>query len=136
MEYSIKKYRLERVLIDDFKINLPEVPEYHFQTGIRRSIAIIPRWTTWKMEYKNEPEEIYEFDIIMVYLGFDSKIETTHIRMSELNDVLSQENKTSWDIREWFISNRGKDTLRTEEQFKVDYQSALEKIQEKLTFKK
>ena len=104
-------------------INLPDKPAFYFETGIRRSIAVIPQWTTWQLEQLQKPEEIYAYKVIFVYNSFESKIDSTDIVMSQLESYFrsTADSKIGPLIR--FITDCENDGFdkRTEEQFIADY---------------
>jgi len=48
MKLQIKQYEYEKKEVASKEIQLPSETSYFFQTHIRRSIKIIPCYTTWK----------------------------------------------------------------------------------------
>ena len=74
MKLAINKYKYEKVLDTSSEVEIPEVPEYHFQTGIRKSIAIIPEQTTWQKEKFNIPEQVQTLVFICIYGNFEKII--------------------------------------------------------------
>jgi hypothetical protein len=126
MKHKIERYKYEKVLDKEYEIDLPEVPEFHFQFGIRRAIAIIPQWTTWNMEHNNKPEEIYAIDFISVYRSFDCRIEKSSINVSSLADAL-RKGDDHYSLA-GFLEDRTIGGNRTLEQFMGDYNSAIEEM--------
>lgn len=129
MKLAINKYKYEKVLDTSSEVEIPEVPEYHFQTGIRRSIAIIPEWTTWQKENFNKPEQVHTLVFICIYGNFENKVEITRCSVENLRDYLTSTiNKTDSSIVNFFLNERDEYTTRTKEQFMADYNNAITKF--------
>lgn len=126
MKKTIEKYTYVKTIDSSVEIDLPDNIEYHFETGIRRSICIIPVWTTWQKEQGKE-EEIWKYDIICVYGNFEDKIEKTSIAVSDLSDILKTTTKYGC-LNDFLVNGRSKYTVRTKEQFMADYNNVLNKI--------
>lgn len=127
---ELKQYHYVKEEIASITWELPTEPQYFFETHIRRSISIVPEWTTWNMEYNQKPEEIFQFKVICVYLSFEAKIDAFIIPVSRLEDLYYREKEQHGDIVKGLINNDFH--KRTKEQFMADFNSCLEKIKEKL----
>lgn len=126
MTIKIKQYKLVKQEVDSKEFILPEKIEYYFETGMRRSIRIVPIWTTWNKKTKNIPEEIYAYNITCVYRNFEAKIENFSIEISHIEDIYYGKDKHSDFVRFWIDNNFNE---RTEDQFKEDLINVLNKIQ-------
>lgn len=105
-------------------ISLPDTTSFYFETHIRRSIAVIPQWTSWLKEQEGNEEEIYAYDIICVYLSFECKLEKFTINVSRLNDHYNDSKCKEFRIID-FLLNADKSDIRTKEQFLSDYDQVL-----------
>jgi len=125
MKVKVPIYKFVKELVEDNEFELPDEESYYFETGIRRSIRIIPIWTTWKHE-KQEPEIIFQYHITMVYKSFENKIESFIISAtSGLSDLYKEDNKSN---KASIIQSLFKGWLdkRTKEQFEADLNSTIE----------
>lgn len=125
MKFKISRYKVQKVLDTEIEIDVPEQPEFHFQTGIRRSIAIFPEWTTWNEETYKKPEEVWKVKFVCVYLSFENKIEVTEVQLNHIKEPTGLERGGS--VVEFFLNGRSEYTKRTKEQFMDDYNRATEK---------
>lgn len=123
---KIKKYKLERVEIDSIDFELPTETEYFFETGIRRSIKVIPIFTTWQKESQNKDEEVYQIAFVCVYSNFESKIERIEISVSNLERLYYNSNEKYHDLIKSYID--GEFNKRTKEQFEGDFEKVLNEI--------
>lgn len=126
MKTQIKQYKYEKIETSSFDLELPEETSYFFETGIRRSIRIVPVFTSWNKEQYNKEEELYKFDITCVYLSFECKIERFSVPISdfEKDKEIIEKNLflRSW-INGWFDK-------RTQTDFENDLKQAIDKINE------
>ena len=127
MKIVIKQYQYKKVEIASKEIELPTETSYFFETGIRRSIKIIPRFTTWNKEYYNKEEELYELIVVCLYQSSECKAEKFSLRVSELENIYYSENDEHKGfvtalIENWFDK-------RTKEQFDVDFNHIFSEIQ-------
>lgn len=123
MKKSIEIYKIQKVLDKNFEVDLPDETCYFFETGIRRSIRIVPIWTTWKHE-QGEDEIIYQYHITCVYRSFENKIESFKVSaISGLSNIYKSDKKHPLQslMLGWLDS-------RTEEQFMQDLQLAIEEL--------
>lgn len=104
-------------------LDLPDVTSFYFQTGVRRSIAVIPIWTTWQKNQGKE-EEIYNYDIICVYRSFECKVVKFTIAVSRLNDHYNEGKGKEYEIID-FLLTADRYNERTKEQFLIDYNNAI-----------
>lgn len=128
MKIPIKKYKIERVIDEEFTINIPEKEIYFFITGIRVSVKVIPIWTKWNQEHYNKPEEIWKLKFVLVYGSWESKIESFEIQISNIADIISGDSCTRKRILD--ALNEDLEGNRTKEQFETDFRNVLNKIQE------
>ena len=124
MKISIKTYKYEKVIINDCNFELPENTCYFFETGVRRSIKIVPVWTTWNKENGKE-EEIWSYDVTCVYRSFECKIEKFSISVSSIEELYQSKGEKSEFIYSLLNNYFQK---RTEEQFNSDLKSAIKEI--------
>lgn len=124
---KIEQYKLEKIVTESKEWEVPQEPQYYFETGIRRSVAIIPKWTSWNKEQYNKDEEVFALDIICVYQSFDAKIEKTSINISSINDAYNRSKESQSSIIK-FLIDYAHDCKRTKEQFMSDYTGCLESI--------
>lgn len=130
MELSIQlsQYKMQKVVTASKEVKLPTKPSFYFQTHIRRAIAIIPTYTTWKKEINGEPEEIWKYEIVCVYVDFKDTIEKFSIHLRDFERLYHLEKSPQGDfIRAW-LDNEFLD--RTKEQFESDFKSILDNIQQ------
>lgn len=130
MKKKIEKYKFEKVLDKEYEIDIPEVPEYYFQTGIRRAIAIIPIWTSWNVEHNQKPEEIYALKFICVYGSFENKLESTQIAISDI--IRNSQALENRDSLTFLLAHRADYSKRTKEQFMADLEGGINKLKEEL----
>ena len=64
---KIRQYEYEKKEVASKEIELPKETSYYFETGVRRSIKIIPRFTIWNKERFNKEEELYELEVVCLY---------------------------------------------------------------------
>jgi hypothetical protein len=127
MNLKIKKYEYEKIEVESKEIQLPTETSYFFETSIRRSIKIIPRFTTWNEERYNKEEELYELIVVCLYQSFECKVEKFKIRVSEIEDIYYSEKHehkrfVTALIENWFYK-------RTKEQFDADFEQVFSEIQ-------
>lgn len=142
---ELKKYKYEKVPTESKFWELPTEPLYLFETHIRRSISIVPHWTTWNRKTYKKPEEIFELKIICVYQSFDAKIESYTIAVSSIEDLYHKESKDyggphsvikflidldTYEVKdeEGNITGTKFYGERTKEQFESDFHGCIKKI--------
>ncbi|WP_370408836.1 hypothetical protein [Tenacibaculum dicentrarchi] len=123
---EIKQYEYEKKEVSSKKVDLPTETSYFFETGIRRSIKIEPRYTTWNVERNDKPEELYELIVTCVYLSSELKLEKYNIRVNRIEEIYYSEKHehkrliTSL-VEEWLDE-------RTKTQFQEDFNYLLTKV--------
>lgn len=130
MKTKIEKWKFVKQIETGVEVELPDEIEYHFQTGIRRSIAIIPEWTSWQKD-RGKEEEIWKYDFICVYDDFKCKIEKASIQVSQISSLL-QNDKDSYSLVDFLVNEKGEYTVRSKERFMADYNKVLNNINELL----
>lgn len=120
---EIRTFEYKKEFTKSISFELPTEIEYHFQTGIRRSIAIIPEF------YKNE---VYSLTFICVYLSFECRIEKDNIRVNSMEDIYHIEGNSKAKGLVEFVMFRDKHTIRTKEQFEADFANAVKEIKDLL----
>lgn len=129
MKTKIEKFKLERVSLGEIEVDLPEEPIYIFEFGRRVMYGIFPKWTTWQVERDNKPEEIWEYDVITISESFsDYSIEKFTVRVSDFDRLYNSNNKISTKkerVVKFLIDGIEQRSIRTEEQFLHDYNSAI-----------
>ena len=124
---KIKQYEYEKKEVAAKEIELPKETSYYFETGVRRSIKIIPKFTTWNKKQFNKEEELYELEVVCLYNSFECIAEKFTIRISEVENIFySEKHKHNQFIvalvENWFYS-------RTKEQFEADFKCTFDKMQ-------
>ena len=126
MKLQIKQYEYIQKEIGSIEVNLPTETSYYFQTGIRRSIKITPKYTTWNKEFHNKEEELYEYDIVYVYGSSECKVEKVSIGVRKIEEIYYSEKHEHKRLIVALISD---DLLvRTKEQFEEDLNDVLTQI--------
>ncbi len=126
MKLTIKQYKYEKVETDSKEIELPTEPMYFFETGIRRSIRIVPVFTTWNKELGKE-EEVYELEVTCVYRSFECRIEKFSLSINDIKELyFSEKSHHHKGFVEAFVNNWL--DKRTKEQFESDLNSVISSI--------
>ena len=123
MKLEIKQYKFQKVEVGSKEIDLPSETSYFFETGVRRSIRIVPSFTTWNQEKFNKPEEIYELHITCVYLSFECRVEKFSLTPKKIEELYYSEKQNHKDFVTgladgWF-------DVRTKDQFESDLNMAI-----------
>lgn len=126
MEIKIKQYEYQKTEINSKVIILPTKPIFYFETHIRRSIRIVPLYTTWQKNRFDKEEEIYELDFTCVYMSSEIKVERFKIRVSQIEEIYYLSDHKHKQIvvalvEDWLDS-------RTSEQFYSDLNFVLSEI--------
>jgi hypothetical protein len=127
MTLKLKQYKYEKIEVASKEIQLPTEISYFFETGIRRSIKIIPRFTTWNKEQYNKEEELYELIVICIYQSQECKAEKFSLKASELENIYYSEKHKHKEfvtglVEGWFDE-------RTKEQFDADFNAVFSEMQ-------
>lgn len=127
MKVKLETYELVRNKTGLVEAELPEITSYYFETGVRRSIRLVPKWTTWNKEQYGKDEELYGYYVTCVYLSFENKIESFSINISDFENAL---NKSKPSKEEDLIISLVKNWLniRTKQQFEADFNTAIKKF--------
>ena len=128
MKLNIKQYKYEKKEIDSKEIELPTETSYYFETHIRRSIKIVPIFTTWNKDQFNKEEELYQLKITCVYLSYECKVEKFVLDLKEIERIFYADTDKNKDfvtalVSDWFDK-------RTKEQFEADLNQTIEEIKE------
>lgn len=120
---KITTYKYEKVPVSDTEIFIPNKPFYCFQTGIRRSVRIIPYFFPVNSPlYKKG--DLYELNITCVYGSFEAKIEKFTIRISDVENLATGKNTNSHSsIIKMLLEDDY--NVRTKEQFNADLNNVL-----------
>lgn len=124
---KITTYKNVKVAVSDTEVFIPQQPFYCFETGVRRSIRIVPVWTSWNEEQYNKPEEIFEISVTCVYLSFKCKVEKFNIPVRRIEDYYNSSDNSNEAGFVKTLVNKWYDT-RTKEQFESDLNFAIENI--------
>ena len=127
MKLAIKQYKFEKKEIASKEIELPSETSYFFETGIRRSIKIIPHFTTWNKEQFNKEEELYELEIVCLYNSSECRAEKFKILAKQIEEIYYSEKHEHKEfinalIEGWFDK-------RTKEQFDEDFNNIILEMQ-------
>ena len=128
---KVQKYEYERVLKHNIELPIPEETLYCFETGVRRSIRIIPKKITWEAPSGGRFKlgDVYSLDVTCVYLSFECRAERFTIDLHQADSLLredSRKNSKEASILKMLL-NEDHD-LRTEEQFYEDFRTYLNKL--------
>ena len=125
---KIKTYKYEKIEVSETELFIPQEPYYAFETGIRRSIRIIPKWTIWNKDQYQEEEEILHLEVTCIYLSFECKIEKFTIQIHEIENLINTKNTDAGkkSIVDALLANDLR--KRTKEQFDIDLESAINSI--------
>lgn len=133
MKLLVEKYKMTKVKESNVEVNIPDEPYYCFETHIRRSIRIIPKF--WE-EDDYAPINIKKGDLISlevtcVYLSSECNIELFNIDISSIQDLISKPDpsKQSQLVNNILLNKWG--DIRTKEQFDTDLNTAIKKIIQK-----
>jgi hypothetical protein len=128
MKLAIKQYEYEKKEIESKEIELPTEITYYFETGVRRSIRIVPSFTTWNKERFDKEEEIYELQITCVYLSSKCIVEKFSIYPKDIEKIFYADKHKHKDfvtslVHDWFDK-------RTKQQFETDLDEAIKQLKE------
>jgi hypothetical protein len=123
MKLAIKQYEYEKKEIESKEIELPTETTYYFETGVRRSIRIVPIFTTWNKERFDKEEELYELKITCVYLSSECIVEKFTLYPKDIEKIFYADKHKRLDfvralVHDWFDN-------RTKEQFEADLNGAI-----------
>lgn len=127
MKIKLETYELVRKKTNLVETELPEITSYYFETGVRRSIRLVPKWTTWNKKQYDKDEELYGYYVTCVYLSFENKIESFSINISDFENALNKSKPTKEEdliislVKNWL-------NTRTKEQFEADFNMAIKKF--------
>jgi hypothetical protein len=127
MKLNIKQYEFKKIEISSKIIELPVETSYYFETGVRRSIKIVPIYSTWRFNL-NKPEEIERYVVTCLYNSFECKIEQFEISIDRIEEIYYNLD----DDYNGFVVNlfNGFFDKRNKKQFDVDLNTILYKINE------
>lgn len=123
---KIKTYRYIKTEIAETELFIPDKPFYCFQTGVRRSIEIIPKFVTWENGQRKKGD-VYELDVICVYLSFECIVEKFSINLDRVEDYINRDDRSKpAEICRMLLKEDY--YIRTKEQFHTDLENALEQF--------
>ena len=126
MDIKISKYKYEPVEIESTNFVIPEKTVYFFETGIRRSIRIIPVFhERWKPK-EGENKRSFDLKITCVYMSSECKIEKYHISEKEFEEAYYYDKHQHKEFVNAFVS--GWFDKRTEERFNNDLDYAITEV--------
>lgn len=111
---SIKNIIFEQKEVGSKIVKLPTEISYYFETGIRRSIRIVPIFIN---------NELYELELTCVYLSFECKVEKLTIRINEIEDIYYNPKANLYEYVKPLVD--GYFNKRTQEQFENDLENAI-----------
>ena len=128
---KIKKYKLQKVLVEEVDFRLPETILYLFEYHIKRSLKVIPIYTTFQKEFHNKPEELYQIAFVEVLDAFNHipTIKKTVINISDLESIYSKNdfNDEKYKLLD-FLNTYTEVNVRTPNQFDSDFAEVLRNI--------
>lgn len=119
---KIRNYKYEKVEIESKEIELPTQPSYYFETGIRRSIKIIPMFDL----QPGKENELYELKVICLYSSFECKAEMFSLRVNNIENIYYSDNHIYHDFVKGLVDGYFQE--RTKEQFDADFKYVYEKM--------
>lgn len=124
---KLTTYKFIKQPVEELEFIPPTETKYYFQTGIRRSIRIIPLKADWENEYTKKGD-VYRLEVTCVYRSFENKIEHfgLNINKDEIERVLSTSND-SYNIWKLLIDPSPSEE-RNKEQFEKDFNAVLNDI--------
>ena len=135
MKKKITKYEYIKQEIEGFEADLPDNPVYLFEFGYRVAYAIIPQWTTWNKEFYDKPEEIYQYDIIVVDPSL-KEIKSFDISVQRLNEAYGKSEQNGGTLRDravrYIVDGWQERQVRTKEKFLEDFNRVVNEIKETL----
>lgn len=127
MKINLKTYEYKKIELSNTEFNIPDEISYYFQTFIRRSIRVIPIWTTWNKEQYGKEEEIFSYHFTCVYQSFENKIESFEISVSNIESLYnSDKSNGNSDLIKSLLNNDL--NVRTKDQFEADLYNAIEEL--------
>lgn len=126
MKLNIKQYKYEKVETYSKEIEIPTEPVYFFETGVRRSIRIVPTFTTWNKTQLGKEEEVYKLEVTCVYRSFECRIEKFSLSIDDIEEIYYSEKSLHKDFVQAFVNNWL--DKRTKEQFESDLNSVISSI--------
>lgn len=124
---KIKTYKYEKVEVAETEIFIPQEPYYCFETGVRRSIRIIPVFTSWQIEQGKESEVLYKLDVTCVYRSYQVKVEKFSLPIHAIEGLVNQKESSLLKSVVELLLNKWGDS-RTKEQFDADLQAVIDEI--------
>jgi hypothetical protein len=129
MELKIKKYVHQRVEVESMVFNFPTETQYFFETGIRRSIRIAPKfikvWKDCNKDFVIGKKILIRYDITCIYLMHECKIECFDIPVGGIEDLYYGEYKYNEFVKTWV---NGHFDERTKEQFDKNFNIAVKML--------
>lgn len=124
---KVTTYKTKRVAVKDTEIFIPEKPFYCFQTGIRRSIRIIPVLVTWDNDPKRKNGDIFALEITCVYRSFECIAEKFNLVLSDIERHLNYDCSDKASSISKMLLNEDY-SVRTEEDFNTDLEFVLNEL--------
>lgn len=128
---KIKKYKLQKVLVEEVDFRMPETILYLFEYHIRRSIKVIPIYTSYHVVLNDRPEELDQIVFIEVLDAFNHipTIKKTTISICELETIYSKNdlNDEKYKLLD-FLNTYTEVNVRTPNQFESDFVETLRNI--------
>jgi hypothetical protein len=135
MKLKIQTYKYEKVAVKDDEIFIPDEPFYCFQTGVRRSIRIVPKRVGWETEPGDtyQKGDIWKINVTCVYQHWGQcMVEKLAIQLSQMEDYANGK-WSQTDPKESGIVNllyTGNYHVRTKEEFEQDLNAAIKQFQD------
>lgn len=129
MKLTLKQYEFIKKEISEKEVTLPSKPEYYFQTYMRRSIRVVPKFRRgveiiWNKRELNKKEEIYMLEFTCVYLSFQCKVEKFTISTTDIEKIYYDENNKHYELIKSYLD--GVLIPRSKEQFEADLEEAIQ----------
>ena len=120
---KITHYQYKQVAVEDVEIFIPQKPFYCFQTGVRRSIRIIPITITWDDPNRNKGDLI-SLEVTCVYQSFEIKVEKFNLNLNMMEHYLHTGEKGNHaEIAMMLLKDDY--SKRTKKQFDTDLSSVI-----------
>lgn len=126
---KIKKYKLQKVLIEEVDFRIPTETLYLFEYHIRRTIKVIPVYTSYHVVLNDKPEELDQIVFVEVLDGFNHTptIKKHTVSISDLEDIISKADYKDERFQLLdFLNTYTEVNIRTKEQFEGDFHNVLD----------
>lgn len=127
MKLNIKQYEYHKVEIQSRDIEIPTEISYFFETGVRRSIRIVPIYTTWHVFQYGKDEVLWYLDVTCLYNSSQTKAEKFRIDINDIESIYYNEKHKYHGFVRGLVNDFF--DVRTKEQFENDLKLTIDKLE-------